>query len=626
MARIRLTMAQALIRFLDRQYVSVDGAESKFVAGVFTVFGHGNVLGIGRALEQDRGALTVHQGRSEQGMAHAAIGFAKQRLRRQIYACTASVGPGSANLLTAAATATANRIPLLLLPGDVFATRQPDPALQQIEQFHDLTISTNDAFRPLSRYFDRIVRPEQLMSAAIQAMRVLTDPENTGAVTLALPQDVQAETYEYPDYFLQKRVHPIERRPPVEAMITRAAEAVRSSEQPLLVCGGGVRYGGAGQALRTLAQQCGIPFAETQAGKGVIASAHPLNLGGIGVTGTPAANRLAAEADLVIGVGTRYSDFTTASKSLFAPGARFVNINVCAWDAAKLDGMAVLADARLALEALARPLAGYRAGWGTAVPEARAHLAKEIKRVYGAEYGAPGYAPEIEDGLDARVLEEFIRLTGSRLTQTRVLGELNELLAEDAIIVASAGSLPGDLQRLWHCRAPDAYHVEYGYSCMGYEINAALGVKLAEPQREVYALVGDGSYLMSHSELVTSIQERRKINVILFDNMGFGCINNLQLASGMGSFGTEFRYRGADGALDGGLIPVDFAASAAAYGCRTYRVSTLEQLRAALEDAARQRVSTLIDVKVLPKTMSHGYRAWWRVGAPGRAPVPARDY
>lgn len=626
MTKIRLTMAQALVRFLDRQYVSVDGVESKFVAGVFTVFGHGNVLGIGRGLEQERGSLIVHQGRSEQGMAHAAIGFARQRLRRQIYACTASVGPGSANLLTAAATATANRIPLLLLPGDVFATRQPDPVLQQIEQFHDLSISTNDAFRPLSRYFDRIERPEQLMSAACQAMRVLTDPEYTGAVTLALPQDVQAETYDYPDYFLDKRVHPIERRPPAEEAVTRAAEAIRASCKPLLVCGGGVRYSGAAQALRALAEQCDIPFAETQAGKGAIVSAHPLNLGGIGVTGTPAANRLAAEADLVVGVGTRYSDFTTASKSLFPPGARFVNINVGSRDAGKLDGMAVLADARLALTALARLLDGYRTTWGAAVPEARARLEEEIKRVYGAEYGTEGFAPEIEDGLDPGVLEEFIRLTGSRLTQTQVLGQLNERLPEDAIVVASAGSLPGDLQRLWRCRTPDTYHVEYGYSCMGYEINAALGVKLAEPHREVYALVGDGSYLMSHSELATSIQERRKINVILFDNMGFGCINNLQLAFGMGSFATEFRYRGAAGGLDGGLIPVDFAANAAAYGCRTYRVSTLEQLRGALEDASRQRVSTLIDVKVLPKTMSHGYRAWWRVGSPGQPPQPAREY
>ncbi len=626
MAKVRLTMAQALVRFLDRQYVAVDGVESKFVAGVFTVFGHGNVLGIGRALEQEAGALTVHQGRSEQGMAHAAIGFARQRLRRQVYACTASVGPGSANLLTAAATATANRIPLLLLPGDVFASRQPDPALQQIEQFHDLSISTNDAFRPLSRYFERIERPEQLMSAALQAMRVLTDPENTGAVTLALPQDVQAEACDYPDTFLEKRVHAIERRPPPPAAIARAAEAVRASARPLLVCGGGVRYSGAAQALRALAEQCDIPFAETQAGKGVIVSSHPLNLGGIGVTGTPAANRLAGQADLVLGVGTRYGDFTTASKSLFAPEARLVNINVGACDAGKLDGMAVLADARLALEALARPLAGYRAAWGAAVAEARARLAAEIERVHGAEYGVPGYAPEIADGLDPAVLEEFIRLTGSRLTQTQVLGELNRRLPQDGIVVASAGSLPGDLQRLWRCRLPDTYHVEYGYSCMGYEINAALGVKLAEPRREVYALVGDGSYMMSHSELATSIQERRKINVILFDNMGFGCINNLQLACGMGSFGTEFRYRGATGGLDGELIPVDFAANAAAYGCRTYRVTTLAQLRDALEDAARQTVSTLIDVKVLPKTMSHGYGAWWRLGGAGEPPRPARDY
>ncbi len=619
-------MAQALIRFLDRQFISVDGLESKFVAGVFSVFGHGNVLGIGRALEQDRGSLTVHQGRNEQGMAHAAIGFAKQRLRRQIYACTASVGPGSANMLTAAATATANRIPLLLLPGDTFANRQPDPALQQIEQFHDLSISTNDAFRPLSRYFERITRPEQLMSAALQAMRVLTDPENTGAVTLALPQDVQAETYDYPDYFLVRRVHVIDRRPPTESAIRRAVAIVRSSARPLLLCGGGVRYSGAGDAFVALAQQCGIPFAETQAGKGTIPSGHPFNLGGIGVTGSLAANRLAAEADVVIGVGTRYSDFTTGSKSLFAPRARVININVGACDAAKLDGLVLLADARLALAALMQPLTDYRSCWGRAVPDARADLAEEIKRVCGAEYGTPGYVPEINDGFNPEALEEFIRVTGSCLTQTRVVGELNERLPDDAIIVASAGSLPGDLQRLWRCKSIETYHVEYGYSCMGYEINAALGVKLAEPTREVYALVGDGSYLMLHSELVTSLQECRKINVILFDNMGFGCINNLQRAFGMGSFGTEFRYRGADGSLDGGLMQVDFAANAAAYGCRTYRVRTLEELRAAIADAAQQTVSTLIDVKVLPKTMSHDYLAWWRVGVSEQPPLPVRDY
>ena len=616
MNTVRLTTAQALVRFLDRQYVSVDGAESKFVAGVFTIFGHGNVLGIGQALEQDAGSLIVHQGRSEQGMGHAAIGFARQKLRRQIYACTASVGPGSANLLTAAATATANRIPLLLLPGDVFASRQPDPALQQIEQFHDLSLSTNDAFRPLCRYFDRIERPEQLMSAALQAMRVLTDPELTGAVTLALPQDVQAQACDYPDEFLRKRVHRIDRRPPAEGAIERAATVVRNRGKPLLICGGGVRYSGAGEALRQLAEQCDIPFAETQAGKGSIASAHRLNLGGIGVTGTLAANQLAAEADLVIGVGTRYSDFTTGSKSLFrAPDVAFININVGGFDAAKLEGTAVVADARLALESLASALAGYRGGWGAAIAAARERMDEETRRVCRTEYGVGNCTPEIHDHADSAVLAEFVRATGSRLAQTRVLGELNEFLPADAVVVAAAGSLPGDLQRLWRCRAVDTYHVEYGYSCMGYEINAALGVKLADPKREVFALVGDGSFLMSHSELTTAIQERCKINIILFDNMGFGCINNLQAACGMGSFGTDFRYREqATGRLDGPLIPIDFAAAAAAYGCKSYRVRTLEELRAALADAARQSTSTLLDVKVLPKTMSHGYLAWWHVG------------
>jgi 3D-(3,5/4)-trihydroxycyclohexane-1,2-dione acylhydrolase (decyclizing) len=609
-------MAQALVRFLDRQYVSYDGVESKFVAGVFTIFGHGNVLGLGQALEQDAGDLIVHQGRNEQGMAHAAVAFARQKLRRQIYACTASVGPGSANLLTAAATATANRIPLLLLPGDVFATRQPDPVLQQIEQFHDLSISTNDAFRPLSRYWDRIQRPEQLMSAAINAMRVLTDPENTGAVTLALPQDVQAEAYDYPESFLAKRVHPIDRRPPSASAIERAAALVRGKRTPLLICGGGVKYSGAAAALQSLAERCGIPFAETQAGKSTIVSAHPLNLGGIGETGTLAANRLAKEADLVIGVGTRYTDFTTCSKWLFQhQEVAHLSINVGAFDAGKLDAVSIVADAKLTLEALSIALDGYRSGWGNAISAAGAALRQEVDRVYRAEYGIAGYVPEIDDRLDRGVLEEFTAITGSQLTQSRALGVLNEWLGDDAVIVAAAGSLPGDLQRAWRSKGVHTYHVEYGYSCMGYEISGAFGVKLAEPQREVYALTGDGSYLMLHSELITSIQERRKINVILFDNMAFGCINNLQMEHGMDSFGTEFRYRNqATGRLDGGLIPIDFARSAAAYGCKTYRATTAEELRAALEEAARQDVSTLIDVKVLPKTMIHKYSSWWHVG------------
>ncbi|WP_282288191.1 3D-(3,5/4)-trihydroxycyclohexane-1,2-dione acylhydrolase (decyclizing) [Pseudomonas sp. PS02302] len=618
MSTQRLTMAQALVKFLDNQYLSVDGVETRFVAGVFTIFGHGNVLGLGQALEQDAGELVVHQGRNEQGMAHAATGFAKQKLRRQIYACTSSVGPGAANMLTAAATATANRIPLLLLPGDVYASRQPDPVLQQIEQFHDLSISTNDAFRAVSKYWDRINRPEQLMSAAINAMRVLTDPAETGAVTLALPQDVQGEAYDYPDYFFAKRVHRLDRRPPVVAAIAEAVQLLRRKRKPLLICGGGVKYSGAAAALQRFAERFEIPFAETQAGKSAIVSSHELNVGGLGETGCLAANLLAREADLIIGVGTRYTDFTTSSKWLYQhPEVEFLNLNVAAFDAGKLDGLAVVADAREALDALTEALGAtdYRAGWSGQVGEARERYRQEVERVYAVGYTGADFVPEIDDDLPRAVLEEFVRLTGSSLTQSQVLGRLNERLDDDAIIVAAAGSLPGDLQRAWQSKGVNTYHLEYGYSCMGYEINAALGVKLAEPERDVYALVGDGSYQMLHSELATSIQERRKINVVLLDNMTFGCINNLQVGHGMGSFGTEFRYRNPEtGKLDGDFVPVDFAMSAAAYGCKTYSVRTLEELEAALADARRQTVSTLIDIKVLPKTMLHGYLSWWRVG------------
>ncbi|ROM72212.1 3D-(3,5/4)-trihydroxycyclohexane-1,2-dione acylhydrolase (decyclizing) [Pseudomonas brassicacearum] len=616
MTTTRLTMAQALVKFLDNQYIEVDGVQSKFVAGVFTIFGHGNVLGLGQALEQDSGDLVVHQGRNEQGMALAAIGFAKQHLRRKIYACSSSVGPGAANMLTAAATATANRIPLLLLPGDVYACRQPDPVLQQIEQFHDLSISTNDAFKAVSKYWDRINRPEQLMTAAIQAMRVLTDPAETGAVTLALPQDVQAEAYDYPDYFLQKRVHRIDRRPATEAMLGDALALLKGKRRPLIICGGGVRYSGANAALQAFAERFDIPFAETQAGKSAVVSSHPLNVGGVGETGCLAANLLAKDADLVIGIGTRYSDFTTGSKWLFQhPDVQFLNLNVSPCDALKLDGVQLLADARSGLEALSAAMGDYRAEWGGQIADAKARLDAEVDRVYQADYRVEAFLPEIDDHMDPAVFREFIELTGSCLTQSRVLGTLNETLADDAIIVAAAGSLPGDLQRAWRCKGVDTYHVEYGYSCMGYEVNAALGVKLAEPDKEVYALVGDGSYMMLHSELATSIQERRKINVVLLDNMAFGCINNLQMGNGMDSFGTEFRFRDPDtGKLDGAFVPVDFAMSAAAYGCKTYKVTTLEELRAALADARRQKVSTLIDIKVLPKTMIHSYLSWWRVG------------
>ncbi|WP_287812918.1 thiamine pyrophosphate-binding protein, partial [Pseudomonas sp.] len=438
MSTTRLTMAQALVRFLDNQYIEVDGVQSKFVEGVFTIFGHGNVLGLGQALEQDGGQLVVHQGRNEQGMAHAAIGFAKQHLRRKIYACTSSVGPGAANMLTAAATATANRIPLLLLPGDVYASRQPDPVLQQIEQFHDLSISTNDAFKAVSKYWDRINRPEQLISAALQAMRVLTDPAETGAVTLALPQDVQAEAHDYPDSFLARRVHRVDRRPPVDAAIADAAALLAGKRKPLIICGGGVKYAGAGDTLQAFAERFDIPFAETQAGKGTLVSSHPLNVGGIGETGCLAANQLALEADLIIGIGTRYTDFTTSSKWLYQnPEVQFLNLNVNSADVLKLDAVQVLGDAKLALQQLAEPLArqGYRAAWGNQVIEARAQLHAEVERVYNRGYSSQDFVPEVVDGLDPAVLREFIELTGSALTQSQVLGVINRQIDADAVVV-----------------------------------------------------------------------------------------------------------------------------------------------------------------------------------------------
>ncbi|QUG73946.1 3D-(3,5/4)-trihydroxycyclohexane-1,2-dione acylhydrolase (decyclizing) [Erwinia sp. E602] len=619
MGKIRLTTAQALVRFLDNQYLSVDGVETRFVKGVFAIFGHGNVLGLGQALEQDSGDLVVYQGRNEQGMAHAAIGYAKQKLRREIIACTSSVGPGAANMITAAATATANRIPLLLLPGDVFATRQPDPVLQQIEQSHDLSISTNDAFRAVSKYWDRVSRPEQLMTACISAMRVLTDPAETGAVTISLPQDVQGEAWDFPDYFFQKRVHRLERRLPTEGQLADALKLIAGKKRPMIICGGGVKYSGAGAALQAFAERYNIPFAETQAGKGTLVSDHPLNVGGVGETGCLAANLLAKEADLVIGIGTRYTDFTTASKWIFQhPDVSFVNVNVSNFDAYKLDAVQVVADAQEALNALTLRLAdtGFKSGWGEQIGQAQSKLLKETQRVYSAVYSEQDFVPEIADHIDREALfAEFNRLTGSFLTQSSVLGTLNEHLPKDAVIVAAAGSLPGDLQRMWRTKDYNSYHVEYGYSCMGYEVNASLGVKLAEPHREVYTFVGDGSFQMLHSELVTSIQEGAKINVVLLDNMTNGCINNLQMEHGMDSFTTEFRFRDAEtGKLNGGFVPIDFAAIAAGYGCKTYKITTLAELQAALIDAQKQTVSVLFDIKVLPKTMIHKYFSWWHVG------------
>ncbi|PEK75990.1 3D-(3,5/4)-trihydroxycyclohexane-1,2-dione acylhydrolase (decyclizing) [Bacillus toyonensis] len=617
MQTVRMTTAQALVKFLNQQYVEFDGKQQKFIKGIFTIFGHGNVVGLGQALEEDAGELEVYQGRNEQGMANAAMAFAKQRHRKQIMACTSSVGPGSANMITSAATASANNIPVLLLPGDVFATRQPDPVLQQIEQTHDLSISTNDAFRAVSKYWDRINRPEQLMTAMIQAMRVLTNSADTGAVTICLPQDVQGEAWDFPSYFFQKRVHRIERRLPTKASLADAVEMIKRKKKPIMICGGGVRYAEAAEELKQFAEAFCIPFGETQAGKSAIESSHPYNLGGIGVTGNLAANTIAKEADLVIGIGTRFTDFTTASKQLFQnKEVEFLNINISEFHANKLDALKVIADAKEALLALIDELQAieYQSSYTEEIANAKEAWEKELARLHNVRFTDQGFTPEVEGHFDEN-LNEYVDALGTQLTQTAVIGQINTLLGEDAIIVGAAGSLPGDLQRMWAANKPNTYHMEYGYSCMGYEVAGALGAKLAEPSKEVYAMVGDGSYQMLHSEIVTSLQENKKINVLLFDNSGFGCINNLQMGNGMGSFGTEFRYRNQQTRkLDGAIMKIDFAASAAGYGVKTYRVTSIEQLQEALIDAKKQTVSTLIDIKVLPKTMTNGYDSWWHVG------------
>ncbi|GAB6439624.1 3D-(3,5/4)-trihydroxycyclohexane-1,2-dione acylhydrolase (decyclizing) [Bacillus luti] len=617
MQTVRMTTAQALVRFLNEQYVEFDGEQQKFIKGIFTIFGHGNVVGLGQALEEDAGELEVYQGRNEQGMANAAVAFAKQKHRKQIMACTSSVGPGSANMITSAATASANNIPVLLLPGDVFATRQPDPVLQQIEQTHDLSISTNDAFRAVSKYWDRVNRPEQLMTAMIHAMRVLTNPADTGAVTICLPQDVQGEAWDFPSYFFQKRVHRIERRLPTKASLADAVEMIKRKKKPVMICGGGVRYAEAAEELKQFAETFHIPFGETQAGKSAIESSHPYNLGGVGVTGNLAANTIAKEADLVIGIGTRFTDFTTASKQLFQnEEVEFLNINISEFHANKLDALKVIADAKEALLALIDELQAidYRSSYTAEIADAKEDWETELIRLHNIRFTDQDFKPEVEGHFDESI-NEYVGALGTQLTQTAVIGQINTLLDEDAIIVGAAGSLPGDLQRMWASRQPNTYHMEYGYSCMGYEVAGALGAKLAEPSKEVYAMVGDGSYQMLHSELVTSLQENKKINILLFDNSGFGCINNLQMGNGMGSFGTEFRYRDQETRkLNGAIMKIDFAASAAGYGVKTYRVTSIEQLREVLEDAKKQTVSTLIDIKVLPKTMTDGYESWWHVG------------
>lgn len=594
MKTVRLTMAQALVRFLDRQYLEVDGTEIKFVAGVFGIFGHGVVVGLGEALAAEGHSLRFHQGKNEQGAAHAAMGFAKQRNRRQIMAVTSSIGPGALNMVTAAATATVNRIPVLFLPGDAYACRQPDPVLQQIEQFNDHNITANDAFKAVSRYWDRVSRPEQLMTAMVNAMRVLTDPAETGAVTIALPQDVQGEAFDYPEEFFEKRVHHVERRIPTPAQIERAAALVRAAKRPLVICGGGVRYSEAGRELKVFCEKFHIPFGETQAGKGVLPWDHPCNLSGIGTTGSLAANRLAKETDLVIALGTRLGDFTTCSKWLFQnPACQVLSINVAPFDAFKMNGEPLVADAKLTLAALTKALArlGYRSEWGTAIAREREVWRKEVDRLYAEE--VPG-----------------------SLSQARCLGELNDrLLPKDAIAISASGSIPSDMQRVWRTRSAGAYHMEYGFSCMGYEVAAALGVKLAEPDREVVAIVGDGAYTMLHTEILTAVQEGRKIIVVVLDNSGFQCIDNLQASQGIVHFGNEWKRRdpGTD-RLVGEPVGVDFAKNAESWGAKGFRARTVEEFRRAVRRALKEEGPVVIDAKVAAKSMTNGYESWWRVG------------
>jgi len=618
-----MTVGQAIVKFLDHQYVELDGVQTKFVDGIFTIFGHGIVVGLGQALDENPGSLRVYQGRNEQGMAHAAAGFARQCNRRKIIACASSIGPGAANMVTAAACATVNRIPLLLFPGDTFAVRQPDPVLQQVEQSCSPSVTANDAFRPVCKFWDRITRPEQLMSTLSQAFRVLTDPAETGAVCVALSQDVEGESYDFPDYFFQKRVHRIRRPQPVREDLSDLVELIAASKKPMVICGGGVRYSEAGAALESFCEAFRIPFAETQAGKSACRSSHPMNLGGVGCTGNLAANTIARDADLIIAVGTRLSDFTTGSKELYAK-TKMVSINISPFDANKMDASMVIGDAKATIELAHAALAekGYRSGYHGEIENAKQAWEAEYQKLAAYRYGE-----NFEPIISARhepTIEEFVRLNGSEITQVSAIALIRDTVDPDAIIVGASGSLPGDLQRMWTTDHKDSYQMEYGFSTMGYEVCASLGAKLACPEQEVYAMVGDGAFLMLHSELVTSLQEKKKINVLLFDNAGFGCINNLQMGNGIGNLATEFRYRDEQGGLMGGLIPVNYAMVAAGYGCKTYTATNLEELKAALLDAKKQTVSTLIDIKALPKTMTDGYGSWWNVGLASTTGVEAQ--
>lgn len=611
----RMTTAQAIVRFLDNQYVSMDGVETKFVEGFFTIFGHGIAVGLGEALDTNPGQLRVMQGRNEQGMCHAAIAFAKQSGRRKIIACASSVGPGAANMVTACATATVNNIPLLVFPADTFASRQPDPVLQQLEVSSSLAVSTNDAFRPVCKYWDRVTRPEQVMTALINAMRVLTDPAETGACCIALPQDVEGEAYDFPEYFFKKRVHRITRPVAVEEELEDVAEVIAASKHPLVIVGGGVRFSEAGEEVEKFCEEFHIPFGETQGGKSACRSSHPYCLGGIGVTGTLASNVIAQKADAVIAIGSRMSDFTTSSKWLFQDGnVKFAAVNNCRYHAYKMDAVKAVGDAKATVAALAEKLRarGYVSAYNGEVEAAKAAWDKEMERLGGIEYTGDDFEPIIKER-DPRTIPEFVKLTSGKITQTAALAAINRTIDPDATIITAGGSLPSCMQRMWRTDKRGGYHAEYGYSCMGYEVAATLGVKMAEPDNEVYCVVGDSSFQMMHSEIMTIMQERKKVNILIFDNCGFGCINNLEMTHGIGSLATEFRYT--DGKKPtGDLIPVDYAKIGEGYGLKSYTCRTIQELVDALEDAKKQTVACLFDLKVIPKTMTDGYESWWNVG------------
>ncbi|MFD5116730.1 3D-(3,5/4)-trihydroxycyclohexane-1,2-dione acylhydrolase (decyclizing) [Streptomyces sp. NPDC058391] len=592
----RLTVAQALVTFLSRQYTERDGRRQRLIDATWGIFGHGNVAGIGQALVESGGEMRYLQGRNEQAMVHAAVGYARQSNRLSAHAVTSSIGPGATNLVTGAALATINRLPVLLLPGDTFATRPADPVLQQLEVPSAGDVSVNDALRPVSKYFDRVTRPEALIPAALAAMRVLTDPAETGAVTLALPQDVQAEAYDWPEEFFAERVWRVRRQAPDPDELTEAVRLVREARRPLIVAGGGVHHSAAEEALAALADATGIPVASTQAGKGSLRYDHPCDVGGIGHTGTATADELARTADLVIGVGTRWSDFSTASATLFSnPAVRFLNVNVTGFDAHKLAARPLVADARTALEGLAAGLGGHR-----------------VEPAYAAEYG------EDKERWEYRVDAAF---TGGdddlvRPTQAQVLGVLDALVTDEDIVINAAGSLPGDLHKLWRARSRHQYHVEYGYSCMGYEIPAAIGVMLAAPGQPVWALVGDGTYLMNPTEIVTAVQERLPLKVVILQNHGYASIGGLSESVGAERFGTAYRFRAADGTYTGAPLPVDLAANAASLGMRVIRPKTIRDLHEALAEARAADTPTCVYVETGTADTVSGVppaQAWWDV-------------